>query len=75
MCPVQRFCKEVVAWRALRHPNVLPLLGAMVAECRFMMVSDWMVNGTITEFVKAHVDADRMELVRFSIKALIFACH
>ena len=23
----QRFCREVVTWKTLRHPNVLPLLG------------------------------------------------
>jgi hypothetical protein len=30
-----------------------------------VMVSDWMVNGNIREFVRANIDADRLELVRF----------
>ena len=29
------------------------------------MVSDWMVNGNINDFVKAHSDANRMKLVGF----------
>jgi serine/threonine protein kinase len=63
-CPVQGFCKEVVGWKALRHPNVLPLLGATMTETRFVMVSEWMMNGNINQFVKADVNADRSGLVR-----------
>ena len=33
---------------------------------QFAMVSEWMVNGNINEFVKAHRDANRFELVGFS---------
>ena len=29
------------------------------------MVSEWMVNGNINEFVKAHTDVNRFELVGF----------
>ena len=29
----------------------------------FAMVSDWMPNGNISEFVKTHRDANRYELV------------
>jgi len=29
----------------------------------FVMVSEWMVNGSINEFVKAHGEANRFELV------------
>jgi hypothetical protein len=54
-----------VEWKSLRHPNVLPLLGVTMTEIWPVMVSDWMVNGNINEFVKANVNADRLELVRF----------
>jgi len=65
MVIVQRFCKEVVTWKSLRHPNVLPLLGVTMDKKVFAMVSEWMVNGNINEFVKAHWDANRFELVGF----------
>jgi len=61
---VQRFCKEVVTWRALQHPNILPLIGVMMTESQFAMISDWMENGSINEFVKANPDSDRLGLVR-----------
>jgi len=61
----QTFCKEVVTWKTLRHPNVLPLLGVTMGEGLFAMVSDWMVNGNINEFIKAHRNTNRFELVGF----------
>ena len=32
---------------------------------QFVMVSEWMENGNINEFIKAREDVDRFELVRF----------
>ena len=60
-----------MTWKALRHPNVLPLLGVMTAENRFAMVSEWMENGSITEFVKMDVAADRLKLVCLSFNVLV----
>ena len=61
---VQRFCREVVTWKSLRHPNILPLMGVTMGDNRFAMVSEWMTNGNINEFVKAHWDVNRFDLVR-----------
>jgi hypothetical protein len=74
-CFLKGFCRDVVVWKALRHPNVLPLLGVTMTENRFVMASEWMVKGDINEFVKANVNADRLELVRFSFRVLAFISH
>ena len=37
----------------------------MMTESQFAMISDWMENGSINEFVKANPDADQLGLVRF----------
>jgi serine/threonine protein kinase len=60
---LQRFCREAVAWKHLRHPNVLPLLGVTVSERRFAMVSKWMEHGNINEFVEKENYVNRAELV------------
>ena len=52
-----------MTWKSLRHPNVLPLLGVMMTENRFVMISEWMENGRINEYVRAHGDTDRLKLV------------
>ena len=64
-----------MTWNALRHPNVLPLLGVTMAEGRFVMVSEWMVKGNINEFVKANPNADRLGLVSFLSAILTFAYY
>ena len=57
------FCKEVMTWKSLRHPNVLPFLGVRMRGNNFAMVSEWMDNGSINHFIKANRDANRFELV------------
>jgi len=57
-------------WKFLRHPNVLPLIGVTMSESRFAMISDWMVNGNINEFVKANPYAARHKLVCFFFQSL-----
>ena len=54
-----------MAWRTLRHPNILSLLGVMMDNSLFLlaMASEWMVNGNINEYIRANGDADRFELV------------
>ncbi|KAF9784386.1 kinase-like domain-containing protein [Thelephora terrestris] len=60
----RRFCKEAVAWKSLRHPNVLPLLGVMMRDRCFVMVSEWMNNGNIKEFIRDNRDVNRFELLK-----------
>ena len=41
-----------------------------MSESQFAMVSDWMTNGNINNFIKAHPDADRLGPVGFSFSSL-----
>ena len=54
-----------MTWRTLHHPNVLPLLGVTMGDNHFAMVSEWMPNGNIKEFVKVNRDVNRFNLVSF----------
>ena len=62
---MKRFCEEVIMWRNLRHPNVLRLVGATLGNNHLAMVSEWMHNGNINEFIKAHPKASQLKLVGF----------
>ena len=57
-----------MTWKSLEHPNVLSLMGVTMSEAQFAMVSDWMANGSISEFVGANPDVNRLELVSFLSK-------
>ena len=69
----QRFYEGVVVWKALRHPNILPLIGIATTQNQFTTVSEWMNNGNINEFTKAHPDANRLELVCFPLFSHLFS--
>jgi hypothetical protein len=49
---------------------VLPLLRVIMSETKFAMVSEWMPNGNINEFVRKHLDANRFELVSVPFRFL-----
>jgi len=62
---LQQFCKEVVLWNTLSHPNVLKLVGVQgdMDKGHFITISEWMAHGNAMEYIrKNHVN--RLELVR-----------
>lgn len=62
----ERFCEEVVLWKALNHPNILGLIGACrwdnTPDARLTMVCEWMPNGNIMEYIEYN-DSQRIKLV------------
>jgi len=58
---LQSFFKEVVLWKNLRHPNIVPFIG--VTTNPLQLVLEWMPNGTLTEFVEKNPSASRIDLV------------
>jgi len=50
-------------WRHLRHPNILPLLGANLEGHQLALFSEWMDHGNINEFVEGHKGINRVQLV------------
>ncbi|KAF9257193.1 kinase-like protein [Marasmius fiardii PR-910] len=59
--------KEAVLWTQLKHPNVLPFLGVnrdLFSVNQFCMVSPWMVNGSIVQFLEKNPDHDKLIMIR-----------
>ncbi|KAJ7852569.1 kinase-like domain-containing protein, partial [Mycena leptocephala] len=61
----QSFAKEVLIWRQLRHPNILFLLGINLEEFSpsFCLISPWLAQGTILEFLQTNPNHDRIRSV------------
>ncbi|KAF9259165.1 hypothetical protein L218DRAFT_843322, partial [Marasmius fiardii PR-910] len=59
------FCKEVLIWTQLSHPNIVPLIGvnADLFEPEFCLVSPWMANDDIISFLKRNPDHNRLQSV------------
>jgi serine/threonine protein kinase len=61
----QAYGREALVWRQLSHPNLLPFFGLYFLENRLCLVSPWMENGHIMDFLRdASPDHDRLALVR-----------
>ena len=64
--PSQKYCKEVTISRRARHENVLSIEGVAPDLFQFCMVSRWMDNGNLQEYVRSEGQVDRMALVSSS---------
>jgi hypothetical protein len=62
----QRFCREAILWRRIKHPYVLPLIGIdnLSWKPSLCMVSPWMRNGTLFEYVEVNGTANVNKHVR-----------
>lgn len=51
----QEYLSEVLLWRQLSHPNILPFYGVhfldTILETRICLVCPWMENGNVVEFL------------------------
>src|SRR3984957_49901 len=59
----QVFVQEAVICRQISHPNLLPFLGIHNLDSRICLVSPWLENGNIMNFLKRAPDADHTKLV------------
>lgn len=57
------FCREAVLWKHLSHPNIAPFIGIDTKSFSLSMICEWMENGNITAYLKAHPGANRLELL------------
>ncbi|ELU37487.1 protein tyrosine kinase domain-containing protein [Rhizoctonia solani AG-1 IA] len=62
--------REIHTWSKCNHPNILPLLGLAIFRNRLAIVSPWMQNGTLPDFLKKNPNADRFQLVGNTIVSL-----
>jgi len=59
------FLREALIWRQLQHQNIAPFLGVdmYTHQPHMSMVSPWMVNGNIMEYLEKNPGADRVKLL------------
>lgn len=62
----QAFFSEVLLWHRLHHSNVMPFLGVSleVFAPRYALVSPWMNNGHLLEYLRKRPMSDRRALVQ-----------
>ncbi|KAJ7235050.1 kinase-like domain-containing protein, partial [Mycena rebaudengoi] len=62
---VKEFGREALIWRQLSHPNLLPFFGLYYWDERLCLVSPWMEDGNIHDFLKKTLasEAERISLM------------
>ncbi|KAG8679718.1 hypothetical protein FRC08_016792 [Ceratobasidium sp. 394] len=56
------FAREIHVWSKCNHENILALLGLATLNGRLAVVSPWMENGALPEYIDKKPDVDRLEL-------------
>ncbi|KAG8913526.1 hypothetical protein FRC00_002217 [Tulasnella sp. 408] len=59
----QHLLHEAALWKAARHPNVLRFLGTWEANDTVYLVSRFLDNGTVMQYLDAHPNADRTKFI------------
>ncbi|KAF9644736.1 kinase-like protein [Thelephora ganbajun] len=67
----KQFCKELVLWSTLSHPNVLKPVGVQgdMEKGQFVTVSEWTAHGNIMEYIKNN-HTNRLELLHGAAQGL-----
>ena len=52
-------------WKHLRHQNIVPFIGVTRDPLQF--VSEWMPNGTLTQYLGKNPGVNRVDLVGFPL--------
>ncbi|KIY67802.1 kinase-like protein, partial [Cylindrobasidium torrendii FP15055 ss-10] len=57
--------REALVWYQLRHPNILPFVGINEVSFypRFCLISPWMANGSIMNYIAKNPTCDRLHCV------------
>ena len=62
----QTFCAEALVWHRVQHRHVMPFIGVCVIEFapQYALVSPWMKNGNMSDYIRKEPSCDRISLVR-----------
>ncbi|KAG8974385.1 hypothetical protein FRC05_007546 [Tulasnella sp. 425] len=69
---IQKFEQEAQVWRLLRHPHILEFIGIYKAGGHMYLVSPFIENGTLAEYIAAHPDTDRPRFLFETANALAY---
>ncbi|KAJ1302981.1 hypothetical protein OPQ81_003273 [Rhizoctonia solani] len=59
---LKRMMREIYTWSKLDHKNIHKLLGVTMFQGRLGMVSEWMTNGNLRDYLRRTPNVDRYEL-------------
>ncbi|KAG8901301.1 hypothetical protein FRC01_009886 [Tulasnella sp. 417] len=67
---VRRFEREATTWKRLQHPYILEFLGTLKRDGHLYLVSPFINNGTLVEYVFRNPGVNRIKLLRETAEAI-----
>lgn len=67
---IRRFEREAETWKQLRHPHILQFLGTLKRDGHVYLVSPFINNGTLVEYLFRNPDVGRVRLLRETADAI-----
>lgn len=71
MTLLQLLKRELKACRQIQHDLILPFLGTTTFGLHTIIVSHYMFNGNLHDYVNNHPDANRRRLVRTGSRSVL----
>ncbi|KAG8750145.1 hypothetical protein FRC11_010717, partial [Ceratobasidium sp. 423] len=68
----QRAARELSCWSSHEHENILPVIGFAVVKGDLAMISPWMNNGCVTNYVANNPGCDRLLLCTQLARAITY---
>lgn len=70
-------CQEIIGWKRLAHPNILPLLGVSITadKSSFDILTEWVPNGNIMEYTKSNPKENRLRLLSEVMSGVAYLHH
>jgi len=59
----RRFYREIIGWKYVVHPNVVPFSGISETLFSFCIINPWLSNGNILEFTRKNKRVNRLKLL------------
>ncbi|PPQ63399.1 hypothetical protein CVT24_005662 [Panaeolus cyanescens] len=68
------FCKEIIMWRQLCHPNILPFMGASLTafQPRYSFIAPWLPNGNLKSFLRVNPQFDKFVAIYDIVEGLSY---
>jgi abelson tyrosine-protein kinase 1 len=77
---LQNFCREILLWKDLKHPGVLPFLGIHLdCDGYYFIVTPWMKKGSVRRYLQdkgsTHLDLPRLvSTSHYAFSLLLVIC-
>ncbi|QRW19842.1 kinase domain protein [Rhizoctonia solani] len=64
--------RELYIWSKCNHPNILPLLGYSHFRDRLVIVTPWMLEGCLVDYIQGNPSLDRMQACKEVCSAVAY---